>query len=83
MDNLYTWGWIVWLLYLAILEGIALFNSKPGDTFSEHMWIWFGTKRNETGQPEAKRTGWMQFRRFILVAGMAWLSFHFISGGWV
>jgi hypothetical protein len=78
----WTIGWIIWLVLFLIWEGIALFNSKPGDTLSEHVWIWFGTRRsaNMLGK---KRTGWVQFRRFVLVAFMAWISLHFLTGGWV
>jgi hypothetical protein len=79
----FTVAWLVWLLYFAVVEGIALFNSKDGDTLSEHVWAWFGTQRAKPGQPVKDRTGWAQFRRFLLVAFMAWLSTHFLTGGWV
>ncbi len=33
--------------------------------------------------PTRDRSGWTQARRFILIAFMAWLSTHFVTGGWV
>ncbi len=41
----YTIAWLVWLAYFGVVEGMALFNSKGGDTLSEHVWAWFGTQR--------------------------------------
>ena len=74
--------WLVWLLFFAVVEGMALFNSKPGDTLSEHVWAWFGTEWKK-GQSPRKRSGWTQLRRFALLAFMVWLTVHFITGGWV
>jgi hypothetical protein len=73
----WTVGWIIWLVAFLIWEGIALFNSKKGDTLSEHIWIWFGTRRGQ------KKSGTIQLRRFILLAFMVWLGAHFLTGGWV
>lgn len=80
---MFTALWYGFIAYFAVVEGIALFNSKPGDTLSEHVWMWFGTQRRKPGEPERVRTGWVQLRRFVLLAFLAWLSFHFLSGGWV
>ena len=33
--SVWTWAWIGWGVYFAVVEGMALFNSKPGDTLSE------------------------------------------------
>ncbi|MEV0267699.1 hypothetical protein AB0H43_02900 [Hamadaea sp. NPDC050747] len=74
--SVYTVLWIGWGLYFAVVEGIALFNSKPGDTLSEHIWAWFGTAK--AGKPV---NGWARFRRFALLAFMAWLTLHFMTGG--
>ena len=38
----WTWAWIGWGVYFAVVEGMALFNSRPGDTLSEHVWAWLG-----------------------------------------
>jgi len=77
-----TIGWLAWLVYFLVLEGIALFNSKPGDSLSEHVWVWFGVNRDKNGVMR-KKTGWVQFRRFVLAAFMFWLGAHFLTGGWV
>lgn len=78
----FTIAWLVWLAYFVVVEGMALFNSKPGDTLSEHVWAWFGTAV-KPGQSGRQRSGWTQLRRFALLAFMAWLLVHFITGGWV
>ena len=38
--SVYRWGWIIWALYFAVLEGLALADSKKGDTLSENIrWL--------------------------------------------
>jgi hypothetical protein len=78
--TLFTVGWLLWFLYFAILEGVALFNSKPGDTLSEHVWTWFGTNFKR-GENPRQPSGWTRARRFVLLAFMAWLTLHFLTGG--
>lgn len=74
----FTLAWLVWLAYFAVVEGVALFNGKrTGDTLSEHVWAWFGVSRDKPAN------GWARFRRFALGAFMAWLSIHFLTGGWM
>lgn len=75
----WTWAWIGWAVYFLIVEGMALFNSKPGDTLSEHVWSFIGIRRK--GADPRDPTGWTRLRRFIVLAFMAWLSFHFLTGG--
>lgn len=77
------WAWAVWVVYFLIVEGVALFNSKPGDTLSEHVWMLFGTQRRKPGEPVRPRSGWTQLRRVVLLAFMVWLAAHFLTGGWV
>ena len=36
--NGWTFAWILWLGFFAVIEGAALKNPKKGDTFSEHIW---------------------------------------------
>jgi hypothetical protein len=79
----WTWAWIGWLAYFTVVEGAALYRSRPGDTLSEHVWMWFGTVRQRPGELVRPRSGWTQARRFVLVAFLAWLSAHFLTGGWV
>jgi len=40
----YTLGWIGLGLAALSLEGVALFNSRRGDTLSEHMWVFVGAR---------------------------------------
>jgi hypothetical protein len=39
----YTLAWAAWLAAFAVIEGRALANKTPGDTFSEHTRRWFAT----------------------------------------
>lgn len=68
----FTSGWVVWLLMFGAIEGVALANKTPGDTLSEHIWRWFSIKH--------KGAGW-RARRFGLLAFLAWLVAHFLTGG--
>lgn len=68
----YTVGWVVWLLMFGAIEGAALIDKRKGDTLSEHTWRWFSIKH--------KGRGW-RIRRFSLLAFLAWLSAHFMTGG--
>lgn len=79
----YTLAWLAWLGYFLVVEGMALFNSRPSDTLSEHVWAWFGTQRRKPGEPIRDRSGWTQARRFVLLAFMVWVTVHFLTGGWV
>lgn len=79
----WTAAWIGWLGWFALVEGMALFNSRPGDTLSEHVWLWFGTRRRRPGESERTRSGWAQLRRVVLLAFVVWLGAHFLTGGWV
>lgn len=68
--------WIGWAVYFAIVEGMALLNSTSGDTLSEHVWAFLGY-----GEGKRRPSGWTRLRRFIVLAFMAWLSVHFLTGG--
>lgn len=72
-------AWVMWFLYFAAVEGMALFNARAGDTLSEHVWAWFGTATHPGGMRAP--SGWTRLRRFVLLAFMAWLSVHFLTGG--
>jgi hypothetical protein len=55
-------------------------RSKSGDTLSEHAWAWLGYAT--TGQGPLRRpSGWTRLRRFLLLAGLAWLVVHLLTGG--
>ena len=79
--TVWSWLWAGWLGAFAVIEGLALANKEKGDTLSEHAWRWFSTER--TAAKEGQPTGWVRLRRFTLLAGMAWLLTHFLTGGWV
>ncbi|MET9861973.1 hypothetical protein ABZY93_22150 [Streptomyces smyrnaeus] len=79
--DVWSWLWVGWLGAFAAIEGTALLNSREGDTLSEHVWRWFGVGRNGEKRPEV--TGWVRLRRFGLLAFMAWLSVHFVTGGFI
>jgi hypothetical protein len=74
--SVWTLAWIGWGIYFVIVEGIALRNSTRGDTLSEHVWAFIGFS-DGMKYP----TGWTRLRRFLVLAFMAWLSFHFLTGG--
>lgn len=73
MDG-FTIAWIVWIGAFLAIEGAALFNSRKGDTLSEHAWLWFAVKD--------KRARFGQARRAVLGMGLAWLALHFLTGGY-
>lgn len=77
----WTWAWIGWGVYFAVVEGAALFNSRPGDTLSEHVWLWANTARGP-GPSGRQPSGWTRLRRFALLAFLAWLVAHFLTGGY-
>jgi hypothetical protein len=73
----YTIAWLAWLGAFVVIEGKALFNKAEGDTLSEHVWRWFKTGKMSNRTPSAG----VRIRRFTLLAFMAWLSVHFLTGG--
>lgn len=73
--DIFTIAWISWFTIFGIIEGIALFNKREGDTLSEHVWNWFAVKG------EGSRLQWP--RRIALWGFLSWLVIHFVTGGWV
>lgn len=78
MDK-FTVLWIAWLGAFAIIEGVALTNKQDGDTLSEHVWKWTGI--GDISKPRPTMTAGIRARRFALLAFMAWLTLHFLTGG--
>lgn len=79
----WAWGWVGFVAYFAVLEGVALWRSyrakragaeDPVDTLSEHVWLWFGTGPRPKGPA-------VYLRRAVLVMALAWLAVHFVGGG--
>jgi len=72
LDGDFSIIWAVWLGFFAVVEGVAVFNKKKGDTLSEHVWQLFSVKH------EGKAV-WA--RRGTLYAFLLWLVTHFVTGG--
>jgi hypothetical protein len=73
--------WLVWIVYFLVVEGIALFNSKGGDTLSEHVWAWLGYRIGPDGTHVGYPTGSQRLRRFLTLMFLAWLVVHLLTGG--
>lgn len=74
----WAWLWIAWIVSFCAIEGAALARKAEGDTLSEHVWKWFAIGR--PGDRPAL-TAWALTRRIGLLAFLAWLAVHFVSGG--
>jgi hypothetical protein len=69
----WAWAWIaVVAAFLGVELSAAFATPKQGHTASEIIWRWTRGRG---------RLHWLA--RFGLVAGLAWLSLHLLSGGWV
>ncbi len=71
----WTAVWIAWLGTFVGVEGWALFNKAPSDTFSETVWTWF-----KTGPSSTKGKTW-SYRTIALGAFLVWLTLH-LTFGW-
>lgn len=69
--SLFTWLWVAWGVAFAVIEGVALFNDRQGDTLSEHFRKWFSTKEKKG------RTLWV----FISIVFFAWFTLHIAFDG--
>jgi hypothetical protein len=78
--NWWTVGWVAWIVWFAVEEGLALFHKSGTATLSAHVWDWFSIKPRTTG---SRLTGWERGRHAILLMGGVWLVTHFMTGGWV
>lgn len=76
--SVYTILWLLWGLMFAVVEGAAIIDKRSGDTLSEHVWKWFAVRVSAGSTPKARG-----LRRLALLSFMAWLSTHFLTGGWV
>jgi hypothetical protein len=80
--SIWTIGWLLWIGFFVIEEGVALTNKVNGDTLSEHVWKWFAIPEAGTKEDGKRpKTVLMRLRRFALLAFMAWLVLHFVTGG--
>lgn len=72
--NVYHIAWLVWAGCFFVIEFAALiFHRGQGDTLSECVWKIFAI----TGKNHA----FWRLRRFMLLALLAWIVAHFLSGG--
>lgn len=93
--SIYTWLWLGIGVCALILEGVALFNSRQGDTLSEHVWAWLGVgaydrvarMRPDQGSAlpgQFVAPMWtLRVARLLLITFLVWLTLHFTTGGWV
>ena len=82
--SLFTIGWLLWLAWFVVEEAVAFKSGTVGNTLSEHVWKWFGIPdaNSKTTLTQEPITGWVRARRFALLAFLAWLVAHFLTGGW-
>jgi hypothetical protein len=73
-DPRWTRAWLAWIAAFFVIEGSALARGRPVDTLSDHVWAWADIPRHLAPTREAR------MRRLALLAFVAWLSAHFLTG---
>lgn len=73
-DPRWTVAWFGWIAAFFLIEGSALARRRPQDTLSDHVWAWFDIPQH--APPARSARG----RRLALLAFLAWLVGHFLSG---
>lgn len=63
-NKFYTLAWIGWVMYFLVIEGLAILDKDPGETFSAHV-VWV---KNAVGS----------FAWFMIGATCLWLFYHFL-----
>ncbi|HEY9416163.1 MAG TPA: hypothetical protein VIQ30_15485 [Pseudonocardia sp.] len=93
--SVFTWAWIAWGVAFAVIEGVALVNSRSGETLSEHVWAWIGVDRTPLRmhtpcdregcrKPHGATPKWtLRVARTVLLSFLLWLALHLATGGWV
>jgi hypothetical protein len=81
--SLFTIGWLLWIGWFVVEEGFAFKRGTTGNTLSEHVWKWFGIPdaNSKKALVQEPITWAVRARRFALLAFLAWLSLHFLTGG--
>lgn len=74
----WTIAWVGWALFFAVVEGMALANSRNSDTLSEHVWSFLGLRRDAIRNRPV--TGWTKVRRVAVALFMLALGAHFLIG---
>ena len=62
-DTPYPYLWIGWIVSFLVIEFVAIADSDPDDTLSEHVW----TLMNASS-----------FIGFAVVSLLVWLIYHFV-----
>lgn len=70
-----AWAWALWILAFAVLEGIGLWDNRPGGTLSELTWRTFRVR-------DRRPTALTWILRGILLAFLIWLTGHLGLGWW-
>jgi hypothetical protein len=86
VSAIFTWSWLVWIGLFVAIEGLAFAMHGKGFTLSEHVWKWFSipdaNDRHNNAIRNPQPVTWLiRLRRFALLAFLAWLSLHFLTGG--
>ncbi|NYH79814.1 hypothetical protein FHR84_003152 [Actinopolyspora biskrensis] len=75
---MWAWLWAGWIGYFLVVEGIALVNTRHGDTLSEQMWRYVTQPDRRRG---ARKPAWWVWPGRAGVVGLgAWLMWHFLTG---
>lgn len=70
-------AWMLWAVAFTFIEGVALFNSTPGDTLSEHVWAFIGIRSRDKTYSRFVTPKWtLRLARFAVVSGLVWLVIH-------
>lgn len=96
MDLKFTFIWVGLIIAGCVLEGVALFNRGRGDTLSEHLWVWLGTKNefwhrdrenpsfiSKHGNKLATPKWTVRVARTAFIFFCVWFVLHIVTGGWV
>ena len=76
---MYTAAWIVWIGLFVFLEGLALKDKDPGDTFTEHFRKWLKLRTPVVETTKTRSVMWTM-RSIVVVVGF-WLTTH-MAFGW-
>jgi hypothetical protein len=83
MNSWDDYTWIFWAISFLAIEGIALFNSVPGDTLSEHVWAFLGVRsKNKKPGNFVSPTWTLRVARLGTVSGLVWLIIH-LTTNWM
>lgn len=66
--------WTVWIVAFLLIEAVALADRRRGDTLTEHVRRWIGTRDGDDQPP----TGAQWAARGVLLALLVWLPLHFL-----